>query len=70
MTQKCKCCGRTKDTRMGFCFDCVECESVIVNGLTMFDEEIPKIEGVSKSMSKLFYILEKYGLVKQEIEKL
>ena len=55
---------------MGFCFDCVECESVIVNGLTMFEEEIPKVEGVSISMSKLYYILKKYGLAKQEIEKM
>ena len=29
MTQECKCCGRTQDTRMGYCFDCVEAESII-----------------------------------------
>ena len=65
MTQECKCCGRTQDTRMGYCFDCVECESVIVNGLTMFDEEILKVEGVSKSMSKLQYILNKFNVIKK-----
>ena len=51
---------------MGFCFDCVECESVIVNGLTMFDKEIPKVEGVSKSMSKLYYILKKFDVIKNK----
>jgi len=53
MTQECKCCGRKLDTRMGFCFDCVE-------GVDMYDEEIPQKEGLSKSMSKLQHILKKY----------
>ena len=60
MTQECKCCGRTQDTRMGFCFDCVEAESVIVEGVDMYDEEIPLVEGLTKGMSKLQYILKKY----------
>jgi hypothetical protein len=58
---KCKCCNREKELRMGFCFDCVEAESVIVEGLTMYDEEVPTVEGLSKGMSKLQYILKKYG---------
>ena len=65
MTNQCKCCGQESDTRMGFCFDCVECEAVIVEGLTMFDEEIPKLEGASQAMSKLKYILDKYGVTKK-----
>lgn len=64
MTQECKCCGKVSDTRMGYCFDCVECESVILNGLDMYDEEIPKLEGMSHSMSKLKYILDKYRPIK------
>lgn len=65
MTQECKCCGRTQDTRMGYCFDCVECESVIVEGLTMFDEEIPIVEGLTTNMSKLQYILNKFNVIKK-----
>ena len=64
MTQECKCCGRSRDTRMGYCFDCVDCESVIVKGVDMWDEEIPKIEGLSTNMSKLQYILKKFDLIK------
>jgi hypothetical protein len=60
MAQECKCCGRTQDTRMGFCFDCVEAESVIVEGVDMYDKEIPLVEGLTKGMSKLQYILKKY----------
>jgi hypothetical protein len=60
MAQECKCCGRIQDTRMGFCFDCVEAESVIVEGVDMYDEEIPLVEGLTKGMSKLQYILKKY----------
>lgn len=66
MTQECKCCGRSRDTRMGYCFDCVDCESVIVEGVDMWDEEIPKIEGLSTNMSKLQYILKKFDLIKNK----
>lgn len=57
---KCKCCNREQELRMGFCFDCVESESVIVDGLDMYDNEIPKKEGLTNGMSKLQYILKKY----------
>ncbi len=59
---KCKCCERDLDLRFGFCFDCAECESVIEEGLNMYDEAIEKKEGMSMSMSKLYYILKKYGI--------
>lgn len=62
MTNQCKCCGATTDTRMGYCFDCVECESVIAEGVDMYDKEIPKPEGMSKTMSQLKYILAKYNV--------
>ena len=65
MRQQCKCCGRMLDTRMGFCFDCVEAESIIVEGVDMYDKEIPQKEGLSKSMSKLQHILKKYIQVPQ-----
>ena len=60
MRQECKCCGRVLDTRMGFCFDCVEAESVIIEGKDMYDKEIPLQKGLTKGMSKLQYILKKY----------
>jgi len=60
MTQVCECCGRTKDCRLGFCWDCAESESVIEDGTDMRDKEPPLQEGMSKSMSKLKYILNKY----------
>ena len=61
---ECKCCKRDKDLRMGYCFDCVESESVIVEGVDMYDDEIPKLEGLSNGMSKLNYILKKYDVIK------
>ncbi len=61
---ECKCCKRDKDLRMGYCFDCVESESVIVEGVDMYDDEIPKLEGLTSGMSKLNYILKKYGVIK------
>ena len=45
---------------MGFCFDCVESESVIQEGVDMYDTEIPKKEGLTIGISKLQYILQKY----------
>jgi predicted MPP superfamily phosphohydrolase len=63
---KCKCCNREKDLRGGFCFDCANAESIIVEGVDMWDNEIPKIEGLSTSLSKLQYILKKFGITKNE----
>ena len=60
MTANCKCCGRHLDTRMWYCFDCVEAESIIVEGVDMYDKEIPQKEGMTKGMSKLQHILRKY----------
>jgi len=60
MAQECKCCKRVLHTRMEFCFDCVESESIIIDGLDMYDNQIPIIEGLTNGMSKLQYILKKY----------
>ena len=56
----CKCCGRNKELRLGFCFDCVESESIISTKLDMYDNPINKEEDLSQSMSELKYILNKY----------
>jgi len=57
---QCKCCKREQDLRMGYCFDCVEAESIIETGLDMFDSEIKKVDELTKGMSKLQHILKNY----------
>lgn len=66
MENNCKCCGRSLELRFGICFDCADAESVIVEGVDMWDKEIPKIEGLSTSLSKLQYILKKFGITKNQ----
>lgn len=68
MTQECNCCGRTADTRMGYCWECVECEAVIAGGLDMYDKEIPKYKGMSSSMNKLKYVLNQYGVGAKKVK--
>ena len=62
MKEECKCCGKIAELRMGFCWDCVESESVMLEGVDMNDNAPPKLEGMSQSMSNLRYILNKYKL--------
>lgn len=57
---QCKCCGREKELRLGYCFDCVESESIIKEGVDMYDNKIPIKEGLTEGMSRLQYILKKY----------
>jgi hypothetical protein len=66
MENNCKCCGCNLELRFGVCFDCADAESVIVEGVDMWDKEIPKIEGLSTSLSKLQYILKKFGITKNQ----
>ena len=63
---ECKCCKREKELRMGYCFDCVEAESIIQEGLDMYDNEIPLKEGLSLGMSKLQHILKNYIQIKNK----
>jgi hypothetical protein len=60
MIGQCKCCGESKDLILGFCFDCAECESVLAEGLDMYDNSIPIYDGFSSHMNKLHYILVKF----------
>lgn len=60
---ECKCCKREEDLRLGFCFDCVEAESIIADGVDMYDNEILKVKGLSTPMSKVQYILNLYGVI-------
>jgi len=63
---QCKCCKRNQDLRMGYCFDCVEAESIIVEGVDMYDKPIAKQEDMSTAMSKLQYILMKFDVIKNK----
>jgi hypothetical protein len=63
---ECKCCNREQELRMGFCFDCANAESIIVDGTDMWDKPIEKKEGMSLSLSKIQEILKIYGVVKNK----
>lgn len=59
---KCKCCNREKDLRFDICFDCADAESIIVEGVDMWDNKIKKVEGLSEGLSKVQHILNVYGI--------
>jgi hypothetical protein len=63
---QCKCCERELDLRFGFCFDCADAESVIVEGVDMYDNEITREEGMSMSMSKVKWILKKFNVINKK----
>jgi hypothetical protein len=63
---QCKCCERNLDLRLGYCFDCANAESVIVEGVDMYDNEITKEEGLSIPMSKVKWILKKFNVIKNK----
>jgi len=61
----CICCQRNDridDLRFGVCFDCATAETIIEEGFDMYDNPIPKIQGMSPSMSKLYAILKLYQI--------
>lgn len=62
---KCKCCNREKDLRFGVCFDCADAESIIVEGVDMYDKEVEKVEELSTGLSKVRHILNLYGIIKK-----
>jgi hypothetical protein len=62
----CKCCNREKDLRFGVCFDCADAESIVVEGVDMWDNEIPKQEGLSTGLSKVQHILRLYGVIQRQ----
>ena len=64
MANKCKCCERELELRFGYCFNCVDAESVIVEGVDMWGEEIQNEEEMSLSMSKVKWILKKFDVIK------
>jgi hypothetical protein len=65
MVGQCKCCKREEELRVGYCFDCVESESIMVDGVDMYDRPILKQEDMSTAMTKLQHILRKFNVVKK-----
>lgn len=63
---KCVCCGREKELRLRVCFDCATAESIIVEGVDMWDEKVKPIEGLSEGLSKVHHILNLYGVIIKE----
>lgn len=58
----CKVCGRDGDLRFGCCYDCVEAEAIIENGLDMYDRDIDGIDDGKASitpMGRLRFLLKK-----------
>lgn len=35
----CEMCGKSEDLRMGFCFDCAEAQSILVDGCDMYEDD-------------------------------
>ena len=62
---KCKCCNREKDLRLGVCFDCADAESIVVEGVDMWDNEVPAQNGLSTGLSKVQHILKIYGVIQK-----
>lgn len=54
----CQCCHRKKDLRLGYCWDCIEMESVMVDGTDMYDNKI------GNSMDRLKYIIDRIKKLK------
>jgi len=54
----CRICNEGGDTRLGVCWNCAEAESVIKDGLDMYDKEVAKTP-----MEKLKFILKQRNLI-------
>lgn len=60
-----RCCqrnGRIDDLRFGVCFECATAESIIDEGVDMYDQPIEKKEGMSMPLSKVHAILKLYNI--------
>jgi len=58
--KNCEVCNKKKDLRIGVCFDCAEAESIISEGLDMYDLGLNKKPIPAKrSMDKLKLLIEK-----------
>lgn len=61
----CRCCESERavnDLRFGVCFRCATAESIIDEGVDMYDKPIEKKEGMSMPLSKVHAILKLYKI--------
>ena len=57
---ECGICKRTTETRLGVCFDCAEAESIIKEGLDMYDKGINGTDKPAKKpLDKLQLLIDK-----------
>ena len=57
---ECRICKQNRDLRMGACFDCAEAETIIAEGLDMYDKGIDGKEEPAKSaMQKVQLLIQK-----------
>jgi hypothetical protein len=54
------------ELRLGYCFDCANAESVILDGTDMYDREIPREQDIPMSMAKVKYILKKFNVIENK----
>lgn len=60
MQGECNCCGKISDLRIGYCFDCADAESIIDEGLDMFDKGLNNTKIAAKTpMEKLLLLKQK-----------
>lgn len=57
---ECKICKQNKELRMGVCFDCADAETIIAEGLDMWDKGIDgKEEPAKTALEKVQLLLQK-----------
>jgi hypothetical protein len=60
ITRGCKICKKDRELRMGVCFDCADAESIIAEGVDMWDKGIDgKEEPAKTAMDKLQFLISK-----------
>lgn len=54
-------CSKTRDTRLGYCFSCAEAESIIAEGLDMYDKGLNGGEIPAKTAMEKVELLRQKG---------
>jgi len=61
----CKVCGRKLELRDGACFDCVDFESLIMDGCDMYDKPPKREIDGTDGINILHQIMKRYGIFKE-----
>jgi hypothetical protein len=57
---ECSCCKKNKELRFGVCFDCADAETIIDEGLDMYDKGLDESDEPAKSpLSKVKLLIQK-----------